>query len=157
MKQLKSVPLTLHEDVARYCLSALKYPLRHENGSVTVEYLTALLLWFSVGPCLGNDDDARVYEKCADRLFEMIYNENEESMHSWWSTYWSTVLLNYPSVAANHIDQLLQEIIDHKQTRLLAMLIVGISFLLILQVETLKDHIFQGNITTGYRYLLLIC
>ncbi|CAF0913617.1 unnamed protein product [Adineta ricciae] len=124
MKQLKSLPLTLHEDVARYCLSALKYPLHRENGSATVEYLTALLLWFSVGACLGNEDDARVYEKCADRLFEMVYNENEESMHSWWSTYWSIVLMNYPNVAANHSEQLLQEIIDHKQIMLLGMLII---------------------------------
>ncbi|CAF0879631.1 unnamed protein product [Adineta ricciae] len=123
MKQLKPVPLTLHEDVARYCLSALKYPLRRENGSATIEYLTALLLWFSVGPCLGNENDARAYEKCVDRLFEMIYSENEESMHSWWSTYWSTVLMNYPNVAANHSEQLLEEIIDHKQIILLGMLI----------------------------------
>lgn len=149
MKQLKPFPVTLHEDVARYCLSAWAYPLQRENGSPTVEHLTAFLLWFSVGPCLGNEDDARAYEKCADRLFEMVYNENEESIHTWWSVYWSTVSVNYPNVAARHSEQLLQEIIDHKQMMLLGILTVSIFFTLILQVRTLRSHSFRGNKTIG--------
>ncbi|CAF4777786.1 unnamed protein product, partial [Rotaria sp. Silwood2] len=75
--------------------------------------------------CIQNEDDARPSESCADRLYRLVYDENEQHLHSWWLTFWSIVSTKYPNIAVDHIPQFLDEIIDHKQLTLLAILSVS--------------------------------
>ncbi|UJR31959.1 hypothetical protein I4U23_019432 [Adineta vaga] len=122
LQPLKPFPTIMHEELARYCLSALNCPLHNESGLPTTEHYTALVIWFAMGPCIDNENDARAYERCVDRLFELIYDENEDSIHSWWTTFWIIVGLKFPTMAAEHSEQFLKEIIDHKQMMMIAIL-----------------------------------
>jgi hypothetical protein len=88
--------------------------------------MTSLHLWFKIIQCINNDDDARPYEPCADRLYQLISDEGGYSLYHWWNTFWGIVAMKYPNVAANHISQFLHEVIDRKQFSLVT--ILGVSF-----------------------------
>ncbi|CAF1064963.1 unnamed protein product [Adineta steineri] len=123
IQHIKTIPTALHQQLATFCSAALDCSLHDENGGMTFEHLAALHIWFKVGQCIDNEDNARVYETCLDRLYKLIYDEEEEEkMYSWWCTFWSMTALKYPNVAANHISQFLHEIIDHKKMNLLGLL-----------------------------------
>ena len=127
-EQLKLVPLTLHQQLASYFLSALDCPLTNESGSVTLATRTGLCLWFALGKFMNSEDDARVYEPCADRIYNLICNEEETHLRIWWNTYWCWICTKYPNVAVNHIPQFLEEIIDRKESTLTPLLTVSIMF-----------------------------
>jgi hypothetical protein len=127
-EQLKTVPLTLHQQLASCILSALDCPLKDENGSMTLANRAALYLWFKLGKFMNSEDDARVYEPCVDRIYKLICDEGETHLRSWWNAYWCWVCTKYPNVAVNHIPQFLEEIIDRKETTLAGLLTVSIIF-----------------------------
>ncbi|CAF2790446.1 unnamed protein product [Rotaria sp. Silwood2] len=121
--QLKTLPLTLHQQIASFFLVAFNCPFTAEDGSMTLSHSISLGLWFRIGQCIQNEDDARPYESCADRLYRLVYDEKEQHLHSWWLTFWSIVSTKYPNIVVDHIPQFLDEIIDRKQLTLLGILL----------------------------------
>ena len=144
IKQLKILPNTLHAQLAGYCLSSLDHPLHTESGAATSEQIAAMTIWFAAVPCIEGEDNARVYEECVNRLFQLIYDEDEKSIHAWWSTFWSFMAVKAPEVAAEHSAQFLYEIIDQKQTTLASLVLVSSTFYLltkcILIIISLEKH-----------------
>ncbi len=122
---MKNLPITVHEKIASYCLSAFDCPFNSENGSPTFAHSTTLTLWFKIVPSFQNEDEIHPYEACADRIYQLVYNEGEENLSQWWLTFWIIVTTKYPNVAVKHISQLLEYTIDHKQFSLVAVLPVS--------------------------------
>ncbi len=92
---------------------------------MTFEHISALHIWFKVIQSIDNEDNARVYEPCVDQLYKLVYDEDVQSVHSWWMTFWTIITLKYPNVAADHVSQFLLEIIDHKKFNLIGLLPVS--------------------------------
>jgi len=92
---------------------------------MTFAYTTTLYLWYKVIKCINNEDDARSYESCADRLYKLVCDEGAENLHNWWVTFWCIVGIKYPNVAVDHISQFLHEVIDCKQIALTQLLNVS--------------------------------
>jgi hypothetical protein len=93
---------------------------------MTFAHTTTLYLWFKLLKCINNEDDARCYESCTDRLYKLVYDEGEANLYNWWAGFWCMVGMKYPNVAVDHISQFLREVIDRKEIRLIQ--IVNVSF-----------------------------
>jgi len=89
------------------------------------EQISASHIWFKIIQCIDNEDNARIYEPCVDQLYKLVYDEDVQSVLSWWMTFWSIITLKYPNVAADHVSQFLLEIIDHKKFNLIGLLPVS--------------------------------
>ncbi|CAF4671529.1 unnamed protein product [Rotaria sp. Silwood1] len=122
LAQLKTLPITLHQQIVSFSLAAFNCPFTTENGYMTLSHAISLGLWCRIGLYIQNEDDARPYEPCLDRLYQLVYNEDEQHLHSWWINFWSIIGIKYPNIAVNHTSQFLNEIIDHKQLTLLSIL-----------------------------------
>ncbi|CAF3691039.1 unnamed protein product [Rotaria socialis] len=121
LAHLKTLPLTLHEEIASFILAALNHPFMKENGAMTLAHDASLPLWFKLGVCMHTEDDARPYKTCADRLYQLAFeDEAQQQFHPWWLTFWTIVGLKYPNLALDHISQFLEEIIDRKRFTLLS-------------------------------------
>jgi hypothetical protein len=92
---------------------------------MTFEQISALHIWFKIIQCIDNEDNARIYEPCVDQLYKLVYDEDVQSVLSWWMAFWSIITLKYPNVAADHVSQFLLEIIDHKKFNLIGLLPVS--------------------------------
>ena len=125
MKHMPKPPIILHEKIAAVCLAAFACPFTTESGAATFAQSAAVALWFNVISFLRSEEEATVYEGCADRLHQLVYNEGDESFHSWWITYWCIIGTKYPNVAVKGIPQLLEEAIDHKKFDLTSILSVN--------------------------------
>ncbi|CAM4771267.1 unnamed protein product [Rotaria magnacalcarata] len=118
---LKTLPLTLHEEIASFILAALNHPFMNENGAMTLAQTVSLSLWFKLGVCMHTEDDARPYKTCADRLYQLAFeDEAQQRFYPWWLTFWTIVGIKYPNLALDHISQFLEDIIDRKQFTLLS-------------------------------------
>jgi len=124
---LKNRPITIHEKIASFLLTAFDCPFKTENGSQTFAHAITLSLWFKIVPSFRNEDEIRPYESCADRIYHLVYDDNEQDLSSWWITFWVIVATKYPDVAAKHSSQLLEYTIDRKQFNLVAALLVSLN------------------------------
>lgn len=127
MQQMANRPIVLHDKIAAICSAAFTCPFFTESGAATFPQLMALALWYGVISYLQNEEEAAVYEKCADQLHDLVYKEKEERFHSWWVTYYCIVGTKFPNVAVRHIPQLLSEAIDHKKFDLTSVLWVTLN------------------------------
>ncbi|CAF3723633.1 unnamed protein product [Rotaria sordida] len=118
--QLKNLPLTLHQQIASFCLAAFNCPFTNEDGSMTLSHSAGLALWCRLPQYIHNEDDAYPYESCADRLYQLVYKEEEQQLYQWWINFWCIIGLKYQNVAVNHIPQFLDEIINRKRLDLLS-------------------------------------
>ena len=125
MQEMTNRPIVLHEKIAACCSAAFTCPFFTESGSATFPQLAALALWYGVISYLQSEEEAAVYEKCADQLHDLVYKEGEERFHQWWLTFYCIVATKYPNVAARHIPQLLAESLDHKKFDLISALWVN--------------------------------
>jgi hypothetical protein len=94
---------------------------------MTFAHTTTLCLWFKTVQCIDNEDNARPYEPCADRLYKLVCDEGEQDLVPWWIGFWSVVGTKYPTIAAEHIPQFLHEIIDRKEISLIVLLSVSLN------------------------------
>ncbi|CAF3019485.1 unnamed protein product [Rotaria sp. Silwood2] len=79
-------------------------------------------LWCSIGVYIQNEDDARPYEPCVDRLYQLAYEDEEEKLYQWWIDFWIIIGLKCPNISIDHIPQLIDAVIDRKRIELLTML-----------------------------------
>lgn len=122
---ISRLPLALHQRIASFCLASLDYPLTTESGAITLSCNAVLNLWYKAITCIHSEEEARQYEVCSDRMYQMACDEGDTNTHSWWVTFWGVLVMKYPNVAADHIPQFLHEVIDRKQTLFVAFLPVS--------------------------------
>jgi hypothetical protein len=113
---IKHLPLAMHQQLASFCLTTMANPLTNENGSLTLACNAVLNLWYKSITCIHSEEDARQYEACADRLYQIACEESDKFTHTWWITFWSILVMKYPNLAVDHLPQFLHEVIDRKQT-----------------------------------------
>lgn len=122
MQQMTNRPIVLHEKNAAVCSAAFTCPFFTESGSATFPQLVALALWYGVISYLQSEEEAAVYEKCADQLYDLVYKEGEERFHQWWLMFFCITGTKYPNVAVRHTPQILAESLDHKKFDLTSVL-----------------------------------
>jgi hypothetical protein len=128
IREFKTLPRALHEQLSSFFMATLDRPFFSENGYRKFEYTAMSNLWHAVGPCLVDEDDARVYETCLERLYTRALDDNDKDLHYWWVTFWTTVGMKLPQVAADHVEQFLVTTIDRKDVSFFVLLPVSKCF-----------------------------
>ncbi|CAF4876840.1 unnamed protein product [Rotaria socialis] len=128
MEQFKTLPSALHQKLALFFMAILNRPLYAENGIRKFEYWTMNNIWHYVSLCIANQEDVRLYNTCLDRLYTRAQDDNDQDLKCWWISFWQTVGMKFPQVAADHVEQFLCITIDEKD----------MSFLVLLPVSDLK-------------------
>ena len=113
---MKHLPPVLHQQIASFCVTAVECSLTTETGAMTFACIVTLTIWFKTISCIHSEEDARQYESYVDRLYQLVCEEDNTTVHSWWMVFWSIVMTKYPIVAVDHIPQFLHEVMDRKQT-----------------------------------------
>ena len=116
-------------------MAALDRPLYAENGNRKFEYFAMNNIWYQVSACLFNEEDARLYKACLDRMFTRAHDDNDKDLKYLWVHFWTFVGMKLPQVAADHVEQFLVTTIDDKNLSLLILLPVSFSKIF----EDLKD------------------
>lgn len=143
---IKTLPINLHEKIAAYCLSAFNCTLTTETGSMTFAHITSLYLWFKIGQCINNENDAKPYEICADKLYKLVCDDGEDKLYQWWINFWCIMGTKYPNVAVKHISQFLHDVIDRKQFTLVSIVSVSFGFSCdFIEIKIFVDVICQGS------------
>ncbi|CAM4794789.1 unnamed protein product [Rotaria magnacalcarata] len=88
---LKALPHEVHCRLASFILTTLVYPIQNEDGQVSFEYL----------PCI-------------QKLYSLVYADNEQRFYDLWSSFWNSVGFRLPDVAIDHIEDFLNDILDRK-------------------------------------------
>jgi hypothetical protein len=128
IERFKTLPHALHQQLASFFMATLDRPFFTENGTRKFEYTAMSNLWHKVGPCLVDESDALVYDSCLERLYTRAQEDDDKDLHDWWITFWTTVGMKLPQVAADHVEQFLITTIDRKDMSLLSLLPVSTCF-----------------------------
>jgi hypothetical protein len=111
--------------LASFYFPALGRPLHLGNGIGTFEFRAVYNLWHTVGLCLVNEDDARLYEPVLERMYTRAQDENESQLYQWWVSFWTTVGIKLPLLAVNQVEKFLVSTIDRKDMDFLSLLPVS--------------------------------
>ncbi|CAF3078598.1 unnamed protein product [Rotaria socialis] len=122
MEQFKTLPSALHQKLALFFMAILNRPLYAENGIRKFEYWTMNNIWHYVSLCIANQEDVRLYNTCLDRLYTRAQDDNDQDLKCWWISFWQTVGMKFPQVAADHVEQFLCITIDEKDMSFLVLL-----------------------------------
>lgn len=128
LEQSKSLPITLHQQLASFFLTTLDWLLSDENGTTTVSYSITMQLWYKVTRCINNEDEAAVYEQFNNRIYQLAYEEEGEQLklYDWWKSYWANIGYKCPNAAIKNISMFLYEIIDRKRSDYIALVTVSL-------------------------------
>ena len=129
IESLKVISHDAHRQLALFCLTVLVRPLRYENGQMLFEHSAVTTLWYKIATCLANEVDARLYEQCLKRIHSLACDDDEgENYFSLWLFFWTQVTRKMPDMAAVHVEEFLNDMIDRKQIAMVTVLSVSRPF-----------------------------
>lgn len=90
-----------------------------------MEHAIAEKLWVRATPYLTNEADVRLYEPVLQRLHSLACDEDETQFFNWCFTFWHIASFKAPKIAADHVEEFLDDIFERKQTAFASILPVG--------------------------------
>ncbi|CAF3075045.1 unnamed protein product [Rotaria sp. Silwood2] len=119
---LKNFPHEAHRQLASFILIALQRPYQKENGQMSFEHIITMIIWFKLAQCLTNEADFRLYESCIKKIHSLACDNDEKTFFDWWNTFWSIVGMKLPDVAADYVEDFLNDLLDRKQVNMIGLL-----------------------------------
>ncbi|CAF4507510.1 unnamed protein product, partial [Didymodactylos carnosus] len=115
-----TIPRMLHQKLSKFCRTTIDLSLILETGSNTFPYCALNNIWYQSGTSTETIDDAKLYVECADVMHKR--SEEVKSLYSMWEMFWQSIVMKYPDLASDHIEQFLNDFIDRKQMSMLMIL-----------------------------------
>ena len=97
-----------------------------EDGNESDEQESAKELWMIICECVTNENEARLYETCLQRITSLAREEEQTNLYSWYHTFWNEVGKHCPTLAMHHVEGFLQYTIDRKDPSLFLLLRVSV-------------------------------
>lgn len=118
LDQLPNLSVSFHRQIAEFVSVVLKSPMTLENGGLTLGANVCLCLWFQIATLIQSEEAARQYSQCLRQMYQIVCDTDDQTIYPWWMHFWSIIASKYPDVALDHLDHLLHDSIDRKQSML---------------------------------------
>lgn len=117
-----------HQNVAKLLEAIVEHPLYDEDLNMTVSHIILAHTLFKVATVLAHENDLRLYEHFLDELCRKQKNQEHDQpfqIQQWWENFWIIVGCKFPSVAVDHLDQFLHNLINEKHLNFVSLIFVS--------------------------------
>ena len=96
--------------------------MNRENGALTLGANVCLCLWYKITTLIQSEEAARQYSQCLKEMYQSVCDTDNSIIYNWWIHFWGVNTTKYPNAALDHLDHLLHDSIDRKQSMLTILL-----------------------------------